>query len=343
MLNFSVDAPAFFVRVSSMSMNSNPNSFADRRRLKRSLTLWRVVAVGLGVLSIAAIALMNKGASFGKDHLARVYISGMITENERQLEMLRKIRKSDSTKALILRINSTGGTTTGGEAIFNEIREIAKSKPVVAVFGTVAASAGYMIGAAADHIVARENTITGSIGVIVQWVEVTELLNKIGVNVNVQRSGKLKARPSPLEKTTPEGLQVTKQMVDESNEWFQALVKRRRKINPETIPGLTDGGIFSGRKALEYKLIDGIGGETAAISWLEEKRNIAKNLDVVEWKPNRSQSFSLLGRAAMWIGKQAGIDASQMAYLFSKDGNTGGTHLDGMVSVWHPVGRVSKH
>ena len=130
---------------------------------------------------------------WSEDQIARVSITGTIMEDREQLKMLQNIADADHVQALIVYVNSPGGTTTGGEALYDGLRRIAEKKPVVAQFGTVAASAGYIVGLATDHIVSRGNSITGSVGVIVQWPEVTELLEKLGVQMNTVKSGRLKA------------------------------------------------------------------------------------------------------------------------------------------------------
>ena len=155
----------------------------DRRRLRRSLSLWRGLGVAGLALAIGAFVLGgDKLATLsGKKQIARIAIEGTIMESREQLKMLKEIADADHVAGVLLYVNSPGGTTTGGEAIYESLREIGKKKPVVAQFGTVAASAGYIVGLASDHIVARGNTITGSVGVIVQWPEFAQLMEKIGV------------------------------------------------------------------------------------------------------------------------------------------------------------------
>src|SRR5262245_31984474 len=274
----------------------------DRRRLRRRLTLWRTLAVVALVLALFALgASGDQWSTFGTKQIARVAISGTITEDREQLELLKKIGDSDNAAALLVFVNSPGGTTTGGEALFAALREVAKKKPVVAQFGTVAASAGYIVGLAADHIVTRANTITGSVGVLIQWPEVSQALDKLGVKFNEIKSGDLKAVPSPFEPLNEEGQKVTKSMIDEGFRWFLGLVEQRRGIKADAIPGLTRGRVFTGREAVQLKLAVSIGGEDEAVEWLRKERNIDKSLKVVDWKPQTETSlglFSSLGTAA---------------------------------------------
>jgi protease IV len=319
-------------------MSQDTELVLDRRRLRRSLTTWR--AIGLGALALAAGAFLFGGdkitAFTQPQHIARISIEGTITESRDQLRMLDKIAESDRAVALLVYVNSPGGTTTGGEAIHEALRKIAKKKPVVAQFGTVAASAGYIVGMGADHIVARGNTITGSIGVIAQWPEVAQLLDKIGVKVNEVKSGVLKATPSPFLPLEEGGRQVTQNMVNEGFRWFLAMVEARRGVKTAEIAGLEQGRIFSGREALTQKLVDEIGGEAEAVRWLESRPGIAKDLKIVDWKPARDDEWGVARAAARIGGQMAGEGAAQMARTLGQDMGLQALALDGLVSVWHP-------
>src|SRR5215467_6913007 len=254
----------------------------DRRRLRRRLSVWRALAVIAGVLAfgLAVFASAEGLGLAGGKQIARVSVEGFISENRDQLKLLKRLAENKQVAAVILFVNSPGGTTTGGEALFEAIRELARSKPVVAQFGTVAASAAYIVGLATDHIVARGNSITGSVGVIFQWAEVSQLLDKLGVKMNEIKSGPLKANPSPFQPLDEAGKAVAEQMVAESQRWFVGLVASRRGIDTGAIAGLEQGRVFSGREALNHRLVDLIGGEAEAVRYLEEKRNLPKDLNV---------------------------------------------------------------
>ena len=259
----------------------------DRRRLRRSVTLWR--AAGLAAIAIA-IGVMTLGTDklatlAGEKQIARITIEGTITEDRDQLKMLKDIADDNSVSGVLLYVNSPGGTTTGGEALYEGLRTLAKKKPVVAQFGTVAASAAYIAGLATDHIVARGNSITGSVGVIVQWPEVVQLLDKIGVKMNEVKSGPLKASPSPFETLDDASRKVAEGMVNDGFKWFVGLVETRRGVKAADIPGLLDGRIFSGREALQVKLVDQLGGEDEAVKWLKDVKNVPQTAKVVDWKP----------------------------------------------------------
>ncbi len=204
---------------------------------------WRcsppLVAFGLLVFASSEGAGLAEGRQ-----IARVSLEGIITENRDQLRLLKRVADNKQVVAVILYINSPGGTTTGGEALFEAIREVAKVKPVVAQLGTVATSAAYIAGLATDHMVAHGNTITGSVGVIFQWAEVSQLLDKLGVKMNEIKSGPLKANPSPFQPVDEAGKAAAEQMVAESQRWFVGLVATRRGIDTASVAGLEQGRVY---------------------------------------------------------------------------------------------------
>ncbi len=304
----------------------------DRRRLRRKLTFWRVLAIGIAALVIIAAGLWTMDADFGGttvDHIAKVRIDGTITEDDELLERLDAVRRSASVKGVILSIDSPGGTTAGGEAIFDAVRKLAAEKPVVAQVGTLAASAGYMIASAADHIVARQSSIVGSIGVLIQFPDLTGLMDKVGIKLEEVKSSPLKAEPSPFNVTTEEERAMIRRLILDSYDWFVGIVDERRPLTRAEVTALADGSIFTGRQALANKLIDELGGEDTAIAWLHGK-GVDARLKVVEWEPRRSSGAFLFSSIARTLGlpEQAGA-------LFQEVG-ADRLFLDGLVSVWHP-------
>lgn len=321
-------------------MSLETEALLDRRRLRRSMSFWRAGAVLAGVVAVAVLGFLAAGGAdgrlFEKRQIARVSLEGMITENRDQLTMLRKLARNQNVAAVILYVNSPGGTTTGGEALFEAIRDVAERKPIVAQFGTIATSAAYIAGLATDHIIARGNTITGSVGVIFQWAEVSDLLGKLGVKMNEVKSGPLKAVPSPFQPLGPEGRETTERMVAESMSWFRGLVADRRKIETAAIPGLEQGRIFSGREALQHKLIDGIGGEPEAVRYLVEQKGVARNLKVVDWKPKKGDALGVLGMLGQGAAQLLGFDGTVMDWL-ADDPRLAALRNGGLVSVWQPT------
>lgn len=318
-------------------MASRADDLIDRRRLRRKLTFWRVAAIG--ILALAVIAgtrlLAPDSLSSGPiNHIAKVKIEGTITEDDELMERLDDIRQSASVKGVVLTIDSPGGTTAGGEAIYEEIRRLAAEKPVVAQVGTLAASAGYMVASATDHIVARQSSIVGSIGVLVQFPDVTAMMEKLGIKLEAIKSSPLKAEPNPFSPTTEEERAMMQRMILDSYDWFVDLVTERRKLPRDEVLRLADGSIFTGRQALANKLVDELGGQREAVAWLGT-RGVDADLRVVEWKKkDEGGFFSLFGSASSLTGGQSLSEAAQ-ALL----GELGGEHLflDGLLSLWHPA------
>lgn len=310
----------------------------DRRRLRRKVTLWRVLAVAFGLLLVGALSLSGDrmaGPGALLPHIARISVEGVITDDRKLQDVFDRVAKSNQVRAVIVDINSPGGTTTGGEALYDAIRRVAEKKPIVAVCGTLATSAAYMAAVATDRIFVYGNTITGSVGVIFQWAEVTQLLNTLGIKVEEVKSGPLKAVPNPFEPTDEKGRALAEEMVQESKVWFVDLVAKRRNIEPNSVPGLTDGRIYSGRQALTLKLVDEIGDEKAAKAWLQTKRDVAPGLSIVEWKPRREEG-GILSWLFGSIASALGLPAERIVALLSE--NIAGLKLDGLVSLWHPAG-----
>ena len=308
-------------------------AIADRRRLRRKLTFWRIAAVFLFVAGIFGLYrfLWATPQQSERPHIARVQISGLIQDNTELLERLDKIAKSDNVKGLIVSISSPGGTTYGGERIFKAIRGVAEKKPVVSDVRTLAASAGYMIASAGDVIVAGETSITGSIGVIFQYPQIGQLMDKLGVSLEEIKSSPMKAEPSPFHEAPEEAKTMIRSMVMDSYGWFVDLVADRRKLPREDVLKLADGSIFTGRQALANKLVDTLGGEKEIRGYFET-RGVAKDLPIVEWRaPSSSSPFSLFSVAQ--IAKLLGYDD---LIPFAGSGQLGADKLflDGLVSVW---------
>jgi protease-4 len=320
-------------------MSLETEAVLDRRRLRRRASLWRGLAILAVILGVGAAVSVgaSQAPGIGTKQIARVTIEGVITEDRRQLELLKRVADARNVEALILFINSPGGTTTGGEAVYEAIRKVAEKKPVVAQFGTVATSAAYIAGLATDQIVARGNSITGSVGVIFQWAEVTDLLAKLGVKMHEIKSGPLKATPSPFQPVPEEGKAVAQEMIAESFQWFATLVSERRGIDTAAVPGLLQGRIYSGREALGHKLVDRIGGEDEAQRWLEESRGVTKNLKIVDWRPAREPAWGLLGDSAMALAQWIGGPIGEVATRLMNARVLATLQLDGLVAVWQPL------
>ena len=300
-------------------MSLDPDYVVERRRLKRRLTFWRVVGIVAIVVAVIAAAGRFKLIAH-RDHVARISIDGLILDDTARDEALADVAGNKKARALLVRIDSPGGTYVGGEALYQTLRRVAEKKPVVAVMGTTATSAGYMTALASDHIVARASSLTGSIGVIMQTADITGLLEKLGIKPETVKSGALKAQPNPMEPFTPEARKATETVVKDFYDMFVSLVAERRLLAKAKVLELSDGRVFSGRQALAQGLVDQIGAEPEARKWLQETHKIADSLPVkdVEVKHEDEPWRDLLGKA---VGK----------VLFSER-----LRLDGVLSVWHP-------
>lgn len=312
------------------------NSILERRRLRRKLSFWRVAALLVAVVAVvAAVGYFAGDAGTGgkrADHIARLDIEGVITDDEELLDRLETIAESARVKALIVRVNSPGGTTYGGESIYEAIRAVAEVKPVAAEIRTLGASAGYMIATAADHIIAGDASIVGSIGVIFQYAQVSELLERIGVSVEAIKSSPLKAEPSPFDPVSPAAEAMIRAMIMDSYDWFVDLVAERRPLSREEVMSLADGSIFTGRQAAENGLVDTLGGEPELREWLSGQ-GVAEGLEIVEWKADRDGArivfseaivklFEAFAGGAMPLGEELRALADRKLFL------------DGLVSVW---------
>ncbi len=265
--------------------------YDDRRRRWRRSGFWRGLLVALLIVVIVSLSGILERIREAQRHVARVDISGVITEDIELESMLRQIGERDNVEALILRVNSPGGTTAGSEALYAVVRDIADVKPVVAVLGETAASGGYVAALSADHIVSRGNTLTGSIGVIMEYPDVSDVLERWGIDVETFRSSPLKAEPAPYREISPEGRELTEALITESFAWFRDLVGERRGLAGAELDRVANGAVFTGRIALEAGLVDTLGGEREARDWLESQEEGLGDLPVRTWEVERDEPF----------------------------------------------------
>ncbi|MGD9544387.1 MAG: signal peptide peptidase SppA [Methylocystis sp.] len=310
--------------------------FVDRRRLRRKLGWWRLAALlALGVAGLVAVMRFEGADSANKltPHIARLEIQGIITGDDDTLDLVKKIGESSQAKALLLEIESPGGTTTGAERLYEELRRVAEKKPVVAVVGTVAASGAYIAALAADTIVARGNSLVGSIGVLFQYPNVSKLLNNWGVEVETIKSSPLKASPNGFEPTSPAAREAVASLVADSYAWFKGLVQQRRNLDGVELAKVSDGRVFTARQGVPLKLVDMIGGQREAIDWLVANKGVTKDLPVREWKKKTSlERLGLVGGAA-GLARVAGLESIagflEKSILLERSGE-----LDGLLAIW---------
>ncbi|AFC71175.1 signal peptide peptidase SppA [Rickettsia australis] len=270
-------------------MSITPDYLIERRQIKSRLLIWKLAAIIL-----IAIVFLLVGKDFvlqevlpiniNEDYIASILIDEIILEDEKRDKKLKKIINDSHIKALIVNVNSPGGTVVGSEKIYTILRKISEKKPVVIVMGTMAASGGYLISLGGDYIISHNGTITGSIGVILQTAEVTELAQKLGIKFNNFKSGELKAAPNLTEKLTEAVRVAIMENIEDTYNFFLELVSERRNLPIEEVKKLADGRVYSGRQALKLKLVDAIGSEDTALKWLQEVKKINANLLVKDYQ-----------------------------------------------------------
>ncbi|MFU7502369.1 MAG: signal peptide peptidase SppA [Candidatus Tisiphia sp.] len=277
-------------------MTITPDYIIERKQNKLKLRLWKLATILMFiVLIVVMIKKFNLPSSeyvtTNSNYIAAVSIEDIIFEDTKRDKRLEKIIDDDKINALIVNVNSPGGTVVGSEKIYNILRKISAKKPVVIVMGTLAASGGYLISLGGDYIISHNGTITGSIGVILQTLEVTDLAKTLGITFNNFKSGKLKATPNPTEKVTEAVRQAIMSNVQDTYDYFIELVALRRGLAIEEVKKIADGRIYSGRQALKLKLVDAVGSEDDAIKWLQEVKKIDKDLKVKEFKIKPKSKF----------------------------------------------------
>ena len=324
-------------------MSLDPDTIVDRRRMRRKLTFWRVVAVLVAVVGIVAAAARFGPAlpgvpGTGGAYVARVKIQGLIRNDDERVESLDRLARSSTATAVIVHIDSPGGTTAGSEQLHDALRRVAGKKPLVVVVDGLAASGGYIAAMASDQIIAQSSSLVGSIGVLFQFPNVYELLKTIGVKVEEVKSSPLKAAPNGLEPTSPEARAALEALVRDSFDWFKQLVKDRRKLDDGELERVADGRVFTGRQGIALRLVDQIGNERTAREWLASQKGIAADTPVRDWalKP-RFSDFSLLHMAAVTILGAVGLDSlAQRLEGAAMLQTMERVNLDGLLALWHP-------
>jgi protease-4 len=321
-------------------MSLDADLIVDRRRMRRKLTFWRVLAVLVAIAAVVALAATAKRSDVltaGGDYIARVKITGLIRNDQERVESLDKLAKS-SVKAVIVRIDSPGGTTAGSEQLHDSLRRVAAAKPLVVVVDGLAASGGYIAAMSADHIVAQGTSLVGSIGVLFQYPNVSELLKTIGVKVEEIKSSPLKAAPNGYEPTSPEARAAIEALVKDSYDWFRNMVRDRRHMDDATLQRVTDGRVFTGRQGLELKLVDEIGNEQTAVDWLAKEKGLKADTPVRDWQiKSRFGDLTMLHLAARVVLEAVGLGS--LAERIEALGSIQAVerlNLDGLLALWHP-------
>ena len=323
-------------------MSLDADLIVDRRRMRRKLTFWRVVTVLVAIVAVVGAGLVltgQRGVITGGPggSIARINIEGLIRGSRPRVEALDRLAKSNA-KAVIVHINSPGGTVAGSEELYDSLTRLKAKKPMVVVVDGLAASGGYIAAMASDRILARQSAIVGSIGVIFQYPNVSELLKTIGVQVESIKSSPLKAAPSGYEPTSPEARAAVEAVVKDSYDWFRTLVRDRRQLDPAALQRVADGRVFTGRQAVDLKLIDALGDEQAAIDWLAKEKGIDAKTPVRDY-PLSPRFGDLPFLHVAMLGLLDAMGLSGLAERFKEWGAIQAVerlNLDGLLALWHP-------
>jgi protease-4 len=323
-------------------MSLDSDIIVDRRRIRRKLTFWRVMAALIAIAAIAGFALIAtpgaRGTFASAGSIARVQIDGLIRSDADRTRALERLENSKAA-AVIVHVNSPGGTTAGSEQLYDSLTRLKAKKPLVVVVEGLAASGGYITAIASDHIIAQQSSLVGSIGVLFQYPNVAELLKTIGVKIEEVKSSPLKAAPNGYEPTSPEARAALDALVKDSYAWFKDLVKERRGMDAAQLEKVADGRVFTGRQAIDLKLIDQLGDEKTAVSWLVEQKGVKKDLPVRDYKLEpRFGDLPFLKTAAA-----VALEALGFGSIAHQIGRTGVAQavdrfgMDGMLALWQPA------
>jgi protease IV len=324
-------------------MSLDSDVIVDRRRIRRKLTFWRVVAALLAIAAVVILGMIatpgGRGAFTATGSIARVTIEGLIRSDQDRVEALERLANSKAA-AVIVHINSPGGTTAGSEQLYDALVQLKAKKPLVVVVEGLAASGGYITAIAADHIIAQQTSLVGSIGVLFQFPNFTDLMKTVGVKVEEVKSSPLKAAPNGFEPTSPEARAALDSLVKDSYAWFRDLVKTRRGMDDALLDKVADGRVFTGRQAVDLKLVDQLGDEKTAVAWLVAQKGIKSDLPVRDFKlAPRFGDLTFLRTAASIT-----LDALGFSAIARQVEQTGVAQavdrlsLDGMLALWRPAG-----
>jgi protease-4 len=324
-------------------MSLDSDVIVDRRRIRRKLTFWRVAAALIAIGAIIAVAVIaapgGRSGLTAAGSIARINIEGLIRSDQERVEALERLEKSQAS-AVIVHINSPGGTTAGSEQLYDALTRLKAKKPLVVVVEGLAASGGYIAAIASDYIIAQQSSLVGSIGVLFQFPNFSELLKTVGVKVEEVKSSPLKAAPNGFEPTSPEARAALDSLVKDSYAWFRGLVKGRRGMDDALLEKVADGRVFTGRQAVDLKLIDQLGDEKAAVAWLVAQKGVKADLPVRDYKlAPRFGDLTFLRTAAAITLDALGLSA--VARQIEQTGVAQAADrlgLEGMLALWHPAG-----
>lgn len=263
--------------------------------------------IGLAVIVICIVLIMvivmvysfknmdnSVQISSGGSKVAVVELQGPIYESKKIVRQLEKFGEQNSIKAIIFRINSPGGGVAQSQEIYDAVRKVRDNgKPVVASMGSMAASGGYYVACGSDTIMANPGTTTGSIGVIAEFISFGELLGKIGIHIDVVKSGRFKDSGSPYRALNPAERKYFQDWVNDAYDQFVEVVARERGLSKEKTLRLADGKVFTGRQAVKNGLVDCLGDYKDAVHLAAQMAGIKGEPTVVQMRPRRKSIMSL--------------------------------------------------
>jgi protease-4 len=307
--------------------------------MRRKLTFWRVstLLIALFVLAGLAVALAPGSRWLPRgDYIARIKVQGLIRNNQDRVEAIERLGRSRA-RAVIVHIDSPGGTTAGSEQLHDSLRALQEKKPMVVVVDGLAASGAYIAALSAEYIIAQDTSLVGSIGVLFQYPNFTDVLKTIGIKVEEVKSSPLKAAPNGFEPTSPEARAAIQAIVLDSYAWFKGLVKDRRKLDDAQLAAVVDGRVFTGRQGVGLKLVDSLCNEKTALAWLVKEKKVPASTPVRDYALQpRFSELSFLHLAA-WTFEAVGLSA--MAHRIEAWGAVQAVerlNLDGLLALWHP-------
>jgi len=272
------------------------------------LGILTLFALGMTIIVLSIAGPGDRGSitsGFG-EKIGLVEIKGVIISSENAVRQIKSYREDGSIRALLLRIDSPGGGVAASQEIYEEVRKTKESgKPVVVSMGAMAASGGYYIACGASRIVANRGTLTGSIGVISEFLQLSDALEKLGVTVNTIKAGALKDAGSPTRKMTSADRTYFQNLMDEVHEQFIGVVAAERGIDPDSIRALADGSVMTGERALSRGLVDTIGTYEDAILIAGELAGIEGEPSVVKERVRRSIWDGIFGETEEAVVKVA--------------------------------------
>jgi len=263
------------------------------------------VTVLMGALYFATAFFADRSLTLG-DAVAVVDLNGEIGYDLGKMEEIGDYRNDEGIKAVLVCVDSPGGGVAASQALYEEIKRTRERKPVVVSMGSVAASGGYYVACAADSIVAHEGTVTGSIGVLAEYLRTEELFHKIGLDVTVIKSGRFKDVGSPYREMTDDEKAYMGALLDKVYEQFVRAVSESRQIPMDRVRQLAEGRLYTGEEAVENGLVDRIGTYEDALGIAARMGGIAGEPRVVRRSPRRSLAERILGRyaSAVPVGRQ---------------------------------------